>query len=178
MSTKHKKTSRRTAFAVAIYLLFVPAIRFVSAASVQTRQVSVSLEPALPETVRPFPSISRPGAQALAILRQEILPGPPPVQRNPELSEDQLVVIALDPRGVEIARVFVLDPRIIRAESVDEGGRFISSAVYYLSSAEFGVCFPDRPDLAAIRVCEPVWNGQGFWLKTIAQGRLPRLGQD
>ena len=178
MSTKHKKPGCRAAFAVAIYLLFFPAIRFVSAAPVQTRQVSVSLEPALPGPARPFPSLSRPGAQALAVLKQEVVPGPPPVQRNPELSEDQLVVIALDPRGVEIARVLVLDPRIIRAESVDEDGRFTASAVYYLSSAEFGVCFPDRPDLAAIRVCEPVWTGQGFWLKTIAQGRLPGLGQD
>ena len=32
------------------------------------------------------------------------------------------MVIALDPRGVEIARVYVIDPRIIRAESADVDG--------------------------------------------------------
>jgi len=69
MSTKQNKTGCRTAFAVAIFLLFVTATSFISAASDQTRQVSVSLEPALPETARPFPSISRPSAQVIAILK-------------------------------------------------------------------------------------------------------------
>ena len=47
---------------------------------------------------------------------------PMPRQRSPELSSDQLLVVAIDAQGQEKEQVLLSDPRVLRAESLGPTG--------------------------------------------------------
>src|SRR5688572_15502769 len=53
---------------------------------------------------------------AVTLLGRQAAPGPRPRQRNPELSGDQLVVVAEDAAGQILDWQAIPDPRLLRAE--------------------------------------------------------------
>jgi hypothetical protein len=85
-----------------------------------------------------------------------------PRQRMPELSSDQILVVAMDEQGGQSGWTLIQDPRIIRAESPGPDGE-LSGQVLHLPSAEFLVSVPaDRA--AALRFYRPFWTGKEFSL--------------
>ncbi|GJQ59105.1 MAG: hypothetical protein D8M57_04790 [Candidatus Scalindua sp. AMX11] len=107
------------------------------------------------------------------ITEQRRTPESPPKQRNPELTSEQLVVIAFDARENEINRVYIADPFIIRAETADETGDLISSRLLYRKSVDFSILLPDNPNISLLKFYKPHWTGTEFVIELIGETQLP-----
>lgn len=106
------------------------------------------------------------------VTEQRRLHHPLPRQRNPELSKEQLVVVALDSQGHELVRVLCPDPRIIRGEAADAKGKLISRVIYR-DAADFSVVIPDNPRIGQLQIYHPNWTGSEFVLEPIGKVLLP-----
>ncbi len=93
-----------------------------------------------------------------------------PRQRAPELSEDQLLVLAVDSQKQLKGWSLITDPRILRAELPGPAGE-LSGQVIYQSNVEFVVALPDDPAISELRFYHPRWTGQEFVLDPI--GAVP-----
>jgi hypothetical protein len=98
------------------------------------------------------------------------VPGEFTPERDPQLSEDMIVVAAFDDAGAELASVRLVDPRLVRAEWEDESGR-LNRRILYRSEAEFTVAFPDIPGIREFRLFQPVWDGRTFTLVALGTTR-------
>ena len=120
-------------------------------------------------------STSQPQQQAsppsVDVLDNKVIAGRAPRQRNPQLSADHLVLVGVDSLGNEIARVSILDPSLIRAESADQQGR-ITSTRLYRDSVDFSVVLPDDPRITSIKIYRPRWTGSQFLLDPVGEGSL------
>ena len=114
---------------------------------------------------------TRPKAHRLSVVRQQVVLEAPPIERHPELSENHLVVKALDVQGNEIAQVYLLDPRLIRAETTDSSGKLMTQNLYR-ESVEFVILLPDIPNIHSIEIFQPHWTGTEFLLESIGKIRL------
>jgi len=113
----------------------------------------------------------RPNFGLVTIQSQRRMSGNLPRERNPELSEDQLVIAALNGRGDEALRIIIPDPRLLRAETSDESGR-LSQKLLYRAAVDFSVALPDDPALESIKIFQPQWTGAEFILVPIGEARL------
>ncbi len=100
------------------------------------------------------------------------VPGPPPRQRNPELSSMQLVLIAYDTQKHEVTRVVIADPRLIRAETVGSSGQ-LETKIIYRKNVDFTVVLPDDPNIKRLKIYHPHWTGTNFILELIGETQLP-----
>jgi hypothetical protein len=107
-------------------------------------------------------SIQSSTADKYSLVESRQARGPMPRQRMPELSSDQILVVAMDEQGAQSGWTLIPDPRIIRAESPGPDGE-LSGQVLYLSSAEFLVSVPGG-SAAALRFYQPFWTGKEFSL--------------
>ncbi|MGB7934200.1 MAG: hypothetical protein WCH04_18645 [Gammaproteobacteria bacterium] len=139
----------------------------------ETREIllqlgSVAEVPMLTESLRGV----RPATQTVTLIGEKRVPRPPPRQRNPKLSPDQLVVVGLDSKGQELSRTLVPDPRLIRAETLDPSDRLVSGQMY-LENVNFSVVLPEDSALEEIRLYHPIWTGTKFDLELIGEIALP-----
>jgi hypothetical protein len=109
-------------------------------------------------------------ANVLTVIDRRQFPGSAPRQRAPELSSDQVLVVALDAGGQQRDWALIPDPRIIRAEVPGPSGE-LSGQVLHRSTAEFTVTFSDDPGIAQLRFYHPRWTGEGFALDLL--GAVP-----
>ena len=109
----------------------------------------------------------------LEVVEQFHVSRQPPRQRHPELSPDQMVIIAYDDKGKEISRTVMRDPRLIRAEVVGPSGELQPSDPLYSQSLEFIVTLPDDPAISMIKLFHPSWTGTDFVLNPVAEAKLP-----
>jgi hypothetical protein len=114
---------------------------------------------------------ARPDYGQVTIKSQRSIRGNLPRERHPELSEDHLVVTAVDNRGMEGFRMIIPDPRLLRAETADASGR-LSQVVFYRLSVDFWITLPEDPSFDRILVFQPQWSGTGFNLLPIGEARL------
>jgi len=119
----------------------------------------------------------RPPIHRLRADKGRIIRGSLPRARSSELTEDHLVVLGLDARGVEIGRVALIDPRLVRAEWADEDGR-LTGNIFYRPSVEFSVVFPAALEIAAVRVLVPKWTGNGFAFQALGEIPVTATGGD
>jgi len=119
-----------------------------------------------PSKVQPTPS------ERVTVLERRRISVQVPRQRNVELSSQHLVVIGLDENGLEIARVVVIDPRLIRAEIFDPSGEIVSNKLIYREHAEFSLVFKDDPRLRRLKFYHPNWTGTKFVLDLIGETKL------
>ena len=84
-------------------------------------------------------------------------------ERDPQLSPDELVVIATDTRGTAIGWQHVKDPRVIRAEAPGIDG-VLSGQWLRRTLAEFVVAVPDDLAAAELRIYETSWTGRAWTL--------------
>ena len=113
----------------------------------------------------------KPQVNTVKITQQRIVPSTPPRQRNPELSEDQMVIAVFDTEGKEITRIFLIDPRLIRAESEDRNGR-LTTQIFYREEVDFTIAVPDRSDLGELKIFQPHWTGSEFLMELIGETQL------
>lgn len=106
-----------------------------------------------------------------SLVESRLTRGPMPRQRMPELSSDQILVVATDEQGEQSGWTLIPDPRIIRAESPGPDGE-LSGQVLHLSSAEFLVPVP-AVSAAALRFYQPFWTGTRFSLILLGALALP-----
>lgn len=114
---------------------------------------------------------ARPAAHRVSVRGLRPAAEAPAVERNPELSEDMMVVAACDRDSRELARVIVIDPRLLRAEVADEEGRLTSRRLYR-PEVEFTVALPGRLGIALLRLFHPVWDGGAFELELVGEVRF------
>jgi hypothetical protein len=137
-----------------------------------TRQIVVRFEPVASGAGFQLLSLTstRPKAQKLSVIQQKFLPEAPPVERHPQLSEEHLVVKGLDAQGKEIARMSFLDPRFVRAETLDTSGQLTTQSLYQ-ESVEFVIALPYDPRIESIEIFQPRWTGTEFLLEPL--GKTP-----
>jgi hypothetical protein len=104
------------------------------------------------------------------LLERRTNPGMVARQRNPELSSDQILVVAVDSVGNEINRQLVADPRVVRTELPDPAGR-LKHEVLHRTRTELLITLPDDPAIAEIRLYHPRWTGSTFALDLL--GTVP-----
>jgi hypothetical protein len=92
-------------------------------------------------------------------------------QRDPQLSPDRLVIVSVDALGREVDWRMVADPRLIRGEAADAQGR-LSTRLLQRTEANVLVDIPDLPDIVALRVYEPIWDGAAFSLRLVTLAEL------
>lgn len=137
-----------------------------------TKKIVVQLLPLHHESSLVRLTESRPSEHRLKIISQKQVLGVPQVQRNPQLSEDKLVVSALDAQGKEITHVYIADPRLLRVENVDSQGNFTSKKKLYRRSAKLIILLPDNPEIKSVQIFQPHWTGIEFILELIGETQL------
>lgn len=137
-----------------------------------TKKIVVQLLPLHHESSLARLTESRPREHRIKIISQKQVLGAPQVQRNPQLSEDKLVVSALDAQGKEITHVYLADPRLLRSENVDSRGNLTSKKKLFRRSAKLIIPLPDNPEIKSIQIFQPHWTGTEFTLELIGEAQL------
>jgi len=106
------------------------------------------------------------------LLERRLAPGSLPHQRNPELSSDQIVVVAVDVKGQEIDWQLIPDPRVLRAEFPGPTGE-LSGEVLHHAETELLITLPDDPTIRELRLYHPHWTGAAFVLDLLGTIPLP-----
>jgi hypothetical protein len=109
------------------------------------------------------PQTAQPATNMFTVLQRRWLSGSLPRHRNPRLSEDQLVIIAVDAQGERIDTQVIPDPRILRAESPGPTGEIRGETLHH-ATTELLITFRDDPSITELRVYHPRWNGSTFLL--------------
>jgi len=123
----------------------------------------------------PTPQVARGTEQPsnlFTLLERRRVPGSPPRQRNPELSSDQIVVVAVDAQGQEIDYHLIPDPRVLRAEHPGPTGE-LSGEVLHHAETELLIALPDDPAIRELRLYHPRWTGTAFVLDLLGRVPLP-----
>ena len=109
---------------------------------------------------------------AMTLLGRQAAGGARPRQRNPELSSDQLVVVAEDAAGQILDWQAIPDPRVLRAEEPGPSGE-LRGTVLHRATAELLVTIPSNPAIAVLRLYHPRWTPGGFVLDQVGVVQLP-----
>ena len=90
-----------------------------------------------------------------------------PRDRSFELSTNQILVIGLD-RNAELRWWrLLLDPRLVRSETLVKTGETLGEE-YYLANVDFVIPYPNDPEIRELRVYRPLWTGKNFQLELIS----------
>ena len=109
--------------------------------------------------------------ESVTVLEDRPASGSRQRERNPRLAADMFVVVAVDARGEEVARVTVSDPRVIRAEAAAPSGEFESQRMMR-GEVELSVLLPDEPGIVALRIYQPRWTGDYYVLDYLIETAL------
>jgi hypothetical protein len=132
----------------------------VSAQTVQQLKVQWDAQPAAPagadaqrlQTTGPF-----------RVVERRSIAGSLARQRDPQLSENHLLVRALNAGGEIVDTQLILDPRVVRAEAQGPSGELKGETLHQASS-EFLLTIPDSTAVRELRVFHPRWTGTAFVL--------------
>lgn len=112
-----------------------------------------------------------PRTQRVVFIRERVIEGRPQRQRNPQVTPEHLLVIALDDSESELVREIIPDPRMVRAEFVDSRGRFRSNR-WYNSSVEFSVLLPNNSAIVELELYHPEWTGETYDMQLVGRTQL------
>jgi hypothetical protein len=143
-----------------------------------SRVIELHLSSTSPSAVKNHLSSAPPPDNTVTVLSQKRVQGAPPAERNPELSRQHLVVVGLNAQGQEISRTVMLDPRILRAETVDLSGKLTNPELLYRNDVTFSVAVPDDPGVIGVKVYQPRWTGTEYALDLIGEVKLPEVPHD
>ena len=105
-----------------------------------------------------------PETNQFEVVRRRGVNEAPVRERNPQLSDDELVIVAVGERGDELAWQRVKDPRIIRSEAPGPDG-VLRGQIFLRRDAELIVRLPDAVSAARVLVYSVQWNGTQFVLR-------------
>jgi hypothetical protein len=94
-------------------------------------------------------------------------------ERDPQLSADRLVVIAVDAAGRTVDWRIVPDPTVLRAEEPDATG-LLSGRTLTRPAAEFRVALAADSRISEIRIYKPRWTGTEFVLEPLGTSAVAR----
>ena len=124
--------------------------------------------------IGPTGSLAKAGATPrMLVVADEARTGTVRRERQPQLSEDQLVIVQRGADGRALDWIHVPDPRLVRAEVPGADGR-LTGAIVYRADAELLVTLTHLPDAVTLSVYHPRWNGTEFLLDPVGELRLPR----
>ncbi len=139
------------------------ALREVQPAPSASREWRITLRPAASgENLAQLPS---PTSRQLAIARVP--------DRDPQLTSDSLVVLAVDASGNTLDWQIIHDPRIVRAESPGADG-LLSGRKLMSETAEVRAVLGAADQTIELRVFLPRWTGTDWVLEPIAIARVGR----
>lgn len=104
---------------------------------------------------------------AFDVSMRGVVRGPLVRERDPQWSEEELVVVSIDAAGRETSWQKVRDPRVLRSEQPGPTGE-LQGEIYHRVETELVVVVPD-PATASLRVYETRWDGAQFMLRAIGQ---------
>jgi hypothetical protein len=107
------------------------------------------------------------------VSQKRLLSGPLPIDRNPELSAEQLVVAGADVNGSVLSWALVKDPRIVRSEQPGPDGT-LSGTVLYRGTTDLLLMLPDSPEIVQVGVYQPRWTGAEWALDLIGAFPITR----
>jgi hypothetical protein len=102
-----------------------------------------------------------------AIAGRAAVRGPLVRERDPQWSEDEIVVVAIDAAGRETSWQKVRDPRVLRSEQPGPTGE-LQGETFYRVETELVVVVPDA-STTALRVYEIRWDGAQSVLRPLGQ---------
>ena len=112
----------------------------------------------------------RPSPGVVSLVNSTSRNGILPRERSLELSTNQILVVALDEnRGLRWWKL-LLDPRVVRSETVAPSGE-IHGEDLYRPRVEFTLECPDDRAIRELRFYHPSWTGRDFRLESL--GALP-----
>jgi hypothetical protein len=132
-----------------------------SAQTIQQLRVQWDAYPAAAPAIAQPPSVQATGS--FRVVQRRSIAGTLVRQRDPELSENHLLVRAVNAGGEIIDTQLLLDPRVIRAEAPGPSGD-LRGETLHLTSPEFLLTLPDGADVSELRVYHPRWTGTAFLL--------------
>jgi hypothetical protein len=105
-------------------------------------------------------------AQTLSVMGLNAGRGSLPRQRSLELSEEQVLVVAVGVENEMRWWTLMADPRLRRAETAGPNGE-ISGQTVILSETDFTVSYPADISITELRFYHPHWTGTRFTLESI-----------
>ncbi len=100
---------------------------------------------------------------AFALVKRKAGLGSLPRQRAPELSPQQLLIIATDDQQRLRWWGLIADPRILRAEFPQPSGE-LAGQIFYHAQVQFVVAVPDDATITELRFYHPRWTGAAYEL--------------
>lgn len=94
------------------------------------------------------------------------------LERAPQLSEDRLVVVAVDAAGREIGWQLVKDPGVVRAEGPTPSG-VLTGQILRSGATSFVLSVPRGSGIADLRIYKPRWTGTAFALDPLGAVSVP-----
>jgi hypothetical protein len=108
-----------------------------------------------------------PSTGTLALMTSARRDGAVPSDRTLELSTEQMLVVALDEAGGLRWWKLMLDPRLVRSETVTATGE-VHGETFYRPKVDFAIEYPDDARITQLRFYHPLWNGKEFHLQSLA----------
>lgn len=105
-------------------------------------------------------------APALTVKSRSSGRGSLPRQRSLELSDDQVLVVAIGAEQELRWWTLMADPRLRRAEMPGPNGE-LSGQTILLDEADFSVAYPADAAITELRLYHPRWTGASFLLEPI-----------
>src|SRR4051794_38106481 len=127
-----------------------------------------------PATSDPVPAdIAGPPRNDFQVAARRLVADAPVRQRDPQLSEDDLVIVAVSPQGTDLGWQVIKDPSFVRAETPTASGE-LQHQTLRRPAASFIVTLPDRgAGIAELRLMKPRWTGTAFVLDPLGTIIVP-----
>jgi hypothetical protein len=116
----------------------------------------------------------RPKAHIVKIIEQHVQPGLPSQQRNPEISDDHIIISAVDAEKKEVFRVNQIDPRLIRAEWEESPG-ILTTNNFYLNEVNFGIALPNNHNIKNLEIYQVRWTGKDIRMEFLGDVQLAQM---
>jgi hypothetical protein len=117
--------------------------------------------------------VAGPPRNDFQVTTRRLVSGAPARQRDPQLSEDDLVIVAVSPQGTDLGWQVVKDPSFVRAETPTASGE-LQHQTLRRPEASFIVTLPEQGSgIAELRLLKPRWTGTAFVLDPIGSVTVP-----
>jgi len=121
--------------------------------------------------------VAGPPRNDFQVTTRRLIAGAPVRQRDPQLSEDDLVIVAVSPQGTDLGWQVVKDPSFVRAETSTPAGD-LQHQTLRRAEASFIVTLPEQgAGIAELRLLKPRWTGTAFVLDPLGSVSLPAGGR-
>lgn len=116
--------------------------------------------------------LSGSAAERVRLVSSARIEGELPRQRSSEVSDQHLLLVAVDEKGREIHRRLVIDPRLQRREAVDAAGKLQAATPAFVSNARLRIAVP--ASARALRLLSPHRHNEGIEWAELGRLELPR----